>query len=138
MRSPPLAGQASLERGDCSHGAFCQAATSIRWREDEEMIVQGLLVAGPKGEDFLLTTEPYLKMNTHRLVVMQRFNGRWKHLKGMHEPACREALIGALVDFLVDICRVLNAPGTNRIAAVAPLPGRSRTRHASPKTPRSL
>ncbi|MBH0204190.1 MAG: hypothetical protein HP496_18300 [Nitrospira sp.] len=39
-----------------------EVLTGNRWREDEEMIAQGLLVGGPNGEEFLLTTEPHLEM----------------------------------------------------------------------------
>jgi|CXWL01.1.fsa_nt_gi hypothetical protein len=96
------------------------------------MNAQGLLVEGPKGEKFLLTTEPHLEMKTHRLVVMQRLNGKWEHMKEIQELACREALIGAFVDLLVDICRVLNSFDSDRIVAMAPTSGRSRPRRAFP------
>jgi len=102
------------------------------------MIAQGFLVGGPNGENFLLTTELYFEMKTHRLVVMQKLNGKWEHMKGIQESACREALIGAFVDFLVDICRVLNSSGSDRIVAMAPASGRSRPRRALPlKTQRT-
>jgi len=101
------------------------------------MIAQGLLVGGPNGEDFLLTTEPYIEMKTHRLVVMKKVHGKWQHMKGIQESACREALIGAFVDFFVDICRVLNASGSHQIVGIAPRSGRSRTRRASPLKPLS-
>lgn len=84
------------------------------------MIAQGLLVEGPNGESFLLATEPDLAMETHRLVVMQKLNGKWEPLEGMRESACREALIGAFVDFFVDLCRVLNSSGHEPVGGVVP------------------
>jgi hypothetical protein len=85
------------------------------------MIAQGLLVEGPTGEDYLLTTEPNLGSHAHRLVVRKKINGRWKQVNGVQESACREALIGAFVDFFVDLCRVLNSSGHEPVAEVIPL-----------------
>jgi hypothetical protein len=85
------------------------------------VIAQGLLVEGPNGENFLLATEPDLAMETHRLVVMQKLNGKWEPLEGMRESVCREALIGAFVDFFVDLCRVLNSSGHEPVVDVVPM-----------------
>ena len=99
------------------------------------MTTPGLLIEDYKGQDYLLTTEPRAGVNTPRLAVLQRVNGQWKHLNGIQESACRELLIGALVDFFVDICRVLNASGSDRTIGIAPKSGRSRTRRESPLKP---
>ncbi len=99
------------------------------------MTTPGLLIEDYNGQDYLLTTESRAGVNTHRLAVLQRVNGQWKHLDGIQESACRELLIGAFVDFFVDICRVLNASGSDRIVAMAPTSGRARTRRASPLKP---
>ena len=99
------------------------------------MTTPGLLVEDYNGQDYLLTTEPRAGVNTPRLAVLQRVNGQWKHLNGIQESACRELLIGALVDFFVDICRVLNASGSDRTIGIAPKSGRSRTRRESPLKP---
>ena len=99
------------------------------------MTTPGLLVEDYNGQDYLLTTESRAGVNTHRLAVLQRVNGQWKPLNGIQELACRELLIGAFVDFFVDICRVLNSSGSDRIVAIAPRSGRSRTRRASPLKP---
>ncbi|MBH0204191.1 MAG: hypothetical protein HP496_18305 [Nitrospira sp.] len=61
-------------------------------------------------------------------MVMQRLNGKWEHMKGMQEPACREALIGAFVDFFVDLCRVLNTSGHEPVAEVLSMRPSSRNR----------
>lgn len=84
------------------------------------MTAQGLLVQGPNGEDYLLTTEPDLGMETHRLVVRKKLNGQWTHMDGIQESACRESLIGAFVDFFVDLCRVLNSPDPKPAAEIVP------------------
>ncbi len=85
------------------------------------MTAQGLLVEGPNGEDYLLTTEPHLGKETHRLVVRKKLNGRWTQVDSVQESACRESLIGAFVDFFVDLCRVLNSPDPKPAAEVVPL-----------------
>ncbi len=99
------------------------------------MTTPGLLVEDYNGQDYLLTTESRAGVNTHRLVVLQRVNGQWKHLNGVQESACRELLIGAFVDFFVDICRVLNASGSDRTVGIAARSGRSRARRASLRKP---
>lgn len=75
------------------------------------MNAQGLLVKAQNGRDLLLTTEPRAGSNTYRLAVLQRVRGIWEPVNEIQEPAFRESLIGAFVDFFVDICRVLNSPG---------------------------
>lgn len=77
------------------------------------MDAQGLLVKAQNGQDLLLTTEPRAGNNTYRLAVFQRVNGTWEPVTGIHESAFRESLIGAFVDFFVDICRVLNSSSLN-------------------------
>ncbi len=99
------------------------------------MTTPGLLIEDYNGQDYLLTTESRPGVNTRRLAVLQRVNGQWKHLNGIQESACRELLIGAFVDFFVDICRVLNASGSDRVVALAPTSGRAHTRRASPLKP---
>jgi hypothetical protein len=85
------------------------------------MIARGLLVEGPNGEDFLLTTEPHRGSETHRLVVLQKINGQWERLDGIQGAACREALIGAFVDFFVDLCRVLNSTAQEPAVTAVPV-----------------
>lgn len=80
------------------------------------MNAQGLLVKGQEGQDFLLTTELRPGSQTYRLAVLQRVNGTWKQVNDMQESAFRESLIGAFVDFFVDICRVLNSSSLNGLA----------------------
>jgi len=83
------------------------------------MTTQGLLVKGTHGEDYLLTTEPNRGTRTHRLVVAKKVNGQWTPVEGVQEVLCREALIGAFVDFVVDLCRVLNSSATQWATEVA-------------------
>ncbi len=83
------------------------------------MIAQGLLVTGTNGEDYLLTTEPNHGAHTRRLIVTQKVNGQWTPVEGVQEVVCREALIGAFVDFVVDLCRVLNSSATQWATEVA-------------------
>ena len=82
------------------------------------MTAQGLLVEGPNGEDYLLTTEPNLGGKSHRLVVRKKQDGKWKDLNRVQESVCREALIGAFVDFFVDLCRVLNSSSQHPVAVM--------------------
>lgn len=88
--------------------------------EDIPMTAQGLLVKGKDGEDYLLTTEPNQGTRTHRLVVRRRVNGQWKSVQGVEEVACRESVIGAFVDFVVDLCRVLNSSDHPPVSEGAP------------------
>ncbi len=92
------------------------------------MTAQGLLVKGPNGEDYLLTTELNPGTGTHRLMVVGKVKGQWKPVEGIQESACREALIGAFVDFVVDLCRVLNSSdqqqASEAVPSQRPSPGR--------------
>lgn len=100
------------------------------------MTIHGLLVEDHNGQDFLLTTESCAEVNTHRLIVLQRINGRWQRLDGMQESACRESLIGAFIDFFVDICRILNSSASPGVPAIPVAPDRPRARppaHAKPR-----
>ncbi len=102
------------------------------------MMTQGLLVEGDNGEDFLLTTEPHVERRTQRLVVLQKINGTWQRIEGAQASTCREALIGAFVDFFVDLCRVLNSSEREPVAKVVPIrrpmPARPRSVHAALRT----
>ena len=95
------------------------------------MNARGLLVENHNGLDFLLTTEFRAGMKTHRLVVLQRINGKWERVNGTEGSALRESLIGALVDFIVDICRVLNSSSPDQVSVATSTPGRFRARHGS-------
>ncbi|MBS0151493.1 MAG: hypothetical protein JSR31_11180 [Nitrospira sp.] len=101
------------------------------------MTTQGLLVKGTQGEDYLLTTELNRATRVHRLVVVKKVNGQWKPVEGVQESVCREALIGAFVDFVVDLCRVLNSSDPQQVAegvsVQQPPPG---GRHAAGRAPR--
>lgn len=85
------------------------------------MTAQGLLVNGTNGEDYLLTTEPNRGTHTHRLVVLKKVNDQWKSIEGIEELVCREAVIGAFVDFFVDLCRVLNSSDRQQVSEAVPI-----------------
>ena len=85
------------------------------------MTTQGLLVKGTQGEDYLLTTEAGRGIPTHRLVVLKKVNDQWKSVEGAEELVCREGLIGAFVDFFVDLCRVLNSSGSQQTYEAIPI-----------------
>lgn len=95
------------------------------------MTAQGLLVKGTNGEDYLLTTEPNHGTRTHRLMVVKKVNEQWKPVEGVQELGCREALIGAFVDFVVDLCRVLNSsepqPASGVVSLQRPSPAGGQT-----------
>lgn len=100
------------------------------------MTAQGLLVKARDGQDLLLTTEPRDGMNTYRLAVLQNVNGAWKHANGIQESTFRESMIGAFVDFFVDICRVLSSSSLGGLKKSARMkravPERVRTQHLAP------
>lgn len=95
------------------------------------MTTPGLLVEDYNGQDYLLTTESRAGVNTHRLAVLQRVNGQWKHLNGIQASACRELLIGAFVDFFVNFCRVLNSSDLDRSPTITSASGRSGARSST-------
>jgi len=84
------------------------------------MIAQGFLAKDHNGGDFLLTTEPHASANTHRLIVLQKINDGWERMNDIQELALRESLIGAFVDFFVNLCRVLNSSGHGQVAEIVP------------------
>ncbi len=91
------------------------------WKKDIPVTAQGFLVKGTDGEDYLLTTEPNRGARTHRLMVVKKVNGQWMPVEGVQELACREALIGAYVDFVVDLCRVLNSSEPQQAMEAVPV-----------------
>ena len=97
------------------------------------MTTYGLLVEDHRRQNFLLTTESCPKMKTHRLVVLHRIDDTWQPVTGMQAQTCRESVIGAFVDFFVDICRVLNSTGSESemVSASTPMSRRSRIRASS-------
>jgi len=62
---------------------------------------------------------------------MKKVHGKWEHMKGIQESACREALIGAFVDFFVDLCRVLNSSDLDRSPTITSASGRSGARSST-------
>lgn len=89
------------------------------------MTPQGLLVKDRHGQAFLLTTEPFREMETHRLTVLREKNGGWIPLGHSEQSALREPLIGALAEFFIGLCRVLNASGEDSAPRISQL-GRSK------------
>ncbi|MFO0698706.1 MAG: hypothetical protein U0236_05715 [Nitrospira sp.] len=85
------------------------------------MTAQGLLVKGTSGEDYLLTTKPNRGTRRYQLVVLKKVNDQWKSVEGAEELVCREGLIGAFVDFFVDLCRVLNSADYQHVSKGIPL-----------------
>ena len=101
------------------------------------MTTHGLLVEDHQGQDFLLTTEPCPQTKTHRLVLLQRIDDTWQPLTGILAQTCRESVIGAFVDFFVDIGRVLNSTGSEseRVSGSTPRSRRARARAKSQPNP---
>jgi hypothetical protein len=95
------------------------------------VIAQGLLIQDHTGEDYLLTTQPREGTKAHQLVVLQKIDGEWRCLKDTQEPACRESLIGAFVDFFVDLCRVLNSSSLDRSPTITSASGGSGVRSSA-------
>lgn len=92
------------------------------------MTTHGLLIEDHQGQHFLLTTKPCTQTKTHRLVVLQRIDDRWVPVRGRITETCRELIIDAVMDFFLDIHKVLNSSGKkSRIT-----PGRSK----GPRRPR--
>jgi hypothetical protein len=85
------------------------------------MTPQGLLVKDRHGQAFLLTSEPSLAVETHRLVVLRETDGGWIPLAGSEESVLREPMIAALAEFFIGLCRVLNVSGQDSADKIARL-----------------
>jgi hypothetical protein len=72
------------------------------------MIPKGLLVVDPHGQEFLLVPEEGVETAGYTLSVLQRHEHQWVRLQPVSSRKLRESMLGALLEFFGNLCRILN------------------------------
>lgn len=72
------------------------------------MIPKGLLVVDPHGQEFLLVPEEGIEAAGYTLSVLQRHEHQWVRLQPVSSRKLRESMLGALLEFFGNLCRILN------------------------------
>lgn len=78
---------------------------------------KGLLVVDPHGQEFLLVPEDGMETGGYTLSVLQREEDQWVRLRPASSRNIRESLLGALLEFFGNLCRILNH-SSNRVARI--------------------
>jgi hypothetical protein len=86
------------------------------------MIPKGLLVVDPHGQEFLLVPEEGVEAAAYTLSVLQRHEDRWVRLQPASSRKLRENMLGALLEFFGNLCRILNhsSDRAQRIKKITP------------------
>jgi hypothetical protein len=72
------------------------------------MLPKGLLVVDPHGQEFLLVPEEGIEAAGYTLSVLQRHEDQWVRLQPASSQKLRESMLGALLEFFGNLCRILN------------------------------
>lgn len=72
------------------------------------MRLKGLLVVDPHGQEFLLVPEEGVEAAGYTLSVLQRHEDHWVRLRPASSRKVRESMLGALLEFFSNLCRILN------------------------------
>jgi hypothetical protein len=72
------------------------------------MLPKGLLIVDPHGQEFLLAPEERTAAGGYTLSVLQRDQDQWIRLQPASSRKLRESLLGALLEFFGNLCRILN------------------------------
>lgn len=78
------------------------------------MLPKGLLVIDPHDQEFLLVPEEGVEAAGYTLSVLQRQEDEWVRLEPHSSRILRESMLGALLEFFGNLCRILNQPTNNR------------------------
>jgi hypothetical protein len=86
------------------------------------MLPKGLLVVDPHGQNFLLVPEEGVDTAGYSLSVLQLHKDQWVHLQPASSRKLRESMLGALLEFFGNLCRILNhsSARTQRIKKITP------------------
>ena len=86
------------------------------------MLPKGLLVVDPHGQEFLLVPEEGAEATSYVLSVLQRHEGQWVRLQPASTRKLRESMLGALLEFFGNLCRILNHSSDRavRIKGISP------------------
>jgi hypothetical protein len=72
------------------------------------MLPKGLLVVDPQGQKFLLVPEEGVEAAGYTLSVLQLHENQWVRLRPASSRRLRESMLGALLEFFGNLCRILN------------------------------
>lgn len=97
------------------------------------MLPKGLLVVGPHGQKFLLVPEEGVEAAGYTLSVLQLHENQWVRLRPASSRRLRESMLGALLEFFGNLCRILNhsSDRVDRIKRITPKSPRPRLSHHS-------
>lgn len=86
------------------------------------MLPKGLLVVDPHKQEFLLVPEEGAEAASYALSVLQRHEGQWVRLQPASSRKLRESMLGALLEFFGNLCRILNHSSDHaaRIKRISP------------------
>lgn len=69
---------------------------------------KGLLVISSHGQEFLLVPEERSQAAHYTLSILQQSGGQWVRLQPQSASLIRESMLGALLEFFGNLCRILN------------------------------
>ncbi len=72
------------------------------------MLPKGLLIVDPHGQNFLLAPEEGVDSAGYTLSVLRLQNDEWIRLQPQSSRLLRESMLGALLEFFGNLCRVLD------------------------------
>ncbi|MEK7762535.1 MAG: hypothetical protein AAB433_13210 [Nitrospirota bacterium] len=86
------------------------------------MIPKGLFVVDPHGQEFLLVPEEGVEASGYTLSVLQLHENQWVRLQPASSRKLRESMLGALLEFFGNLCRILNhsSERVHRIKSITP------------------
>jgi hypothetical protein len=86
------------------------------------MIPESLLVVDPHGQNFLLVPEEGVEAAGYTLSVLQLHEDQWVRVEPQSSRILRESMLGALLEFFGNLCRILNhsSDGAHRIERITP------------------
>lgn len=86
------------------------------------MLPKGLLVVDPQGHEFLLVPEEGVEVAGYTLSVLQLHEDQWVRLQPQSSRRLRESMLGALLEFFGNLCRILNhsSDRAQRIKKITP------------------
>lgn len=106
---------------------------------------KGLLVVAPHGQEFMLVPEEGSRAAHYTLSIFQQSGGQWVRLQPQSARLLRESMLGALLEFFGNLCRILNQTQTRTPHAKNPAPNtttspgnriRARTNRTETERPR--
>ena len=94
---------------------------------------KGLLVVDPHGQEVVLVPEEGGEAAGYTLSILQRHEDQWVRLQPASSRKVRESLLGALLEFFSNLCRILNH-SSDRAAPIKKVTPKSSRLTLSPHT----